>query len=129
MEYLQNHPEYNYYAFQDINGDGVIEMLATEKLDDRNGVFLSTGEYVDLYISKDDVITLAYENIRSKYTYLAYDAVNQRIVSSIGGSGGAGVSYVFLDDLLMAHELVLKHIVIALMKMEKKYGRDTITVM
>lgn len=104
LEYLQNHPEYNYYAFQDINGDGVIEMLATEKLDDRNGVFLSTGEYVDLYISKDDVITLAYENIRSKYTYLAYDAVNQRIVSSIGGSGGAGVSYVFLDDLLMAHE-------------------------
>ena len=103
LDFLNEHTEYNYYALLDINQDGVSEMLATKKLD-HTGNFTSNGEYLDLFVYRDGAISLAYEDIRSQYTPLAYDNQNCWIVSSIGGSGGSGVSFISLDQSLVVQE-------------------------
>lgn len=106
LEFLRDYPEYNYHAFLDINGDGVIEMLATDGV---QADYTSAYNQVDLFVWKDGIITLAYDDLWSKYENLSYDSTNRWLQCGTGGTGASGVLFVYLDDNMNSKEISIDY--------------------
>lgn len=94
LDFLSGHPEYAYYALPDINGDGVAELLAAEELSPPNCC-------VDLWVYNGG-FRLAYEDIWVKYVDLTYSPENRWLENMLGGTGGMGYEFIYLDDSLNA---------------------------
>lgn len=105
LEFLNKHPEYNYYALLDLNADGVIEMLATERVYTN---YTSWNSGVDLYVWKNGSISLAYEDIDS-LTPLAFDVTNEWLVRGTGGAGIHGTAYIHLNEELDIWEEIVEY--------------------
>lgn len=104
LAFLNDHPEYKYYTILDINGDGVIEMLATDRVQED---YTSAYNPVDLYVCKDGIITLAYDDLWSKYENLSYDSTNHWLSCGTGGTGASGMLLVYLDENTDAQEITI----------------------
>lgn len=103
--FLQNHPEYLYYAILDINQDGTPELLATESDCSQWG---SAFAEVDLFVHRNGEIQLAYENLYSKDS-LMYSSRNRWIVESVSGTGGNGWVFYQLDARLKVQTQSIEH--------------------
>ena len=90
LDFLQQHPEYTHYFLLDVNGDGCRELLASED----NG---SPHSYIDLWVFNGSFI-LAQEDMWAKYTNLYYSKENRWIEETLGGTGGAGVLFYYMDE-------------------------------
>ena len=90
LDFLQQHPEYTHYFLLDVNGDGCRELLASED----NG---SPHSYIDLWVFNGSFI-LAREDMWAKYTNLYYSKENRWIEETLGGTGGAGVLFYYMDE-------------------------------
>ena len=94
LEFLKNHPEYNYYAVLDINKDGIFELFATDDVTDD-----FSPEYLfDVFVYRDGKVCIGYEDIWAKYSSLEYDSVNEWFCTLHGGTSGGGVSFYYLDE-------------------------------
>lgn len=105
LEYLQNHPEYNYYAILDVNCDGTLELLATDRPYSTFGVHF----YVDLYVNKNDKIELVREDIWAKYGSIKYDPKNRWIETLNGGTSGYGSTFLYFDTFGTVQETSYDH--------------------
>lgn len=90
LDFLHQHPEYTHYYLLDINGDGCDELLATEDTG-------SPHSYVDLWVYNGSFI-LGWEDIWVKYANLTYSSENLWVEEILGGTGGGGVMFYYLDE-------------------------------
>lgn len=106
IDFLQDYPEYSYYSMLDINGDGIFEMLATDGV---NNDYTSSYNSVDLFVLKNDSISLVCEDIWSKYKNLTFDTTNRWLHCGTGGTGVAGFEIVYLDDDLTVQRIAIDY--------------------
>ena len=96
LKFLQDYPNYLYYALLDINQDGMVELLATES----DCTWGSAFAEVDFFVYRDGEIRLAYENIWSNNINLMYSQNNQWIEACVYGTGRGNVEFYYLDEKL-----------------------------
>lgn len=105
LEYLQNHPEYNYYAVLDVNCDGILELLAT----DRALTNYDIDFYVDLFMYENERIVMVREDIWAKYGSIKYDQENRWIETLNGGTSGYGSTFLYFDTFGTVQETSYDH--------------------
>ena len=88
--FLAEHPEYNYYALLDINGDGTDELLVSE-------TDLPGDQQVDLWINQGGIYVPGYENICARAASLTYNPYQKWVENVIVGAMGGGVEFFYLD--------------------------------
>ena len=101
LAFLNDHPEYNYYSLLDINGDGVLELLAAYEVNDD---FNPVGD-VDIFIYRDGEICLGMSDVWAKYDALLFDKDNHWVAQHHGGSSGYGMTFYYIDQLLCFQEM------------------------
>lgn len=99
--FLSAHPEYNYYAFLDVNGDDTLEMLTANEVNAK----MEPVNMVDLYVYDHGTIRLACDDIWAKYDIILYDNVNHWLAVYHGGTSGHGMSFYYLDEQLQVQEV------------------------
>ena len=88
--FLAEHPEYDYYALLDINGDGTDELLVSE-------TDLPGDQQVDLWVNDGGIYVPGYENICARAASLTYNPYQQWVENVIVGAMGGGVEFFYLD--------------------------------
>ncbi len=88
--FLAEHPEYNYYALLDINGDGTDELLVSE-------TDLPGDQQVDIWVNQGGIYVPGYENICARATSLTYNPYQKWVENVIVGAMGGGVEFFCLD--------------------------------
>ena len=102
QQFLQENPQYGYYALLDINGDGNQELLATENAE--------PGEQkVDIWLHQKGAFTLGYADICVIVANLTYNAEYQRLENIIVGAMGGGMEFFTLDDTMTVQRTSFEH--------------------
>ena len=96
MNFLNDYPEYNYYSLVDINGDGVLELMVVNEVNDD---FQPVGD-VDIFVYRNGEICLGLSDLWAKYDVLFFDKDKHWIAQLHGGAGGYGMSFYYMDDQL-----------------------------
>lgn len=105
LDFLQQHVEYNYYAILDTNGDGLLELFATEQVEVNN-----TSYSLEWFVLKEGVVESVL-SVRHMTAPLSLDNKNHWITYGINGVGVYGTAYASLTDALTVQEETIEYAV------------------
>lgn len=105
LEFLQTHPEYSYYAVLDTNGDGLLELLATDRVGVDNVAFSA-----DWYVLQDGAV-VSVHTVRHSMEPFSLDNKNHWITYGINGVGVYGTAYASLNEALTVQVETLEYAV------------------
>jgi hypothetical protein len=125
--FLSENVSNSYYAFVDMNGDGIDELLVAQKATDLTGDAypsdITMCLFADVYTIQDDTVTYA-GNIGSNMENLSYNSANHSVQTYWGGSGYSQFIFYTIDE---SGSLITNYLTYSLDDDMYYYGEDDVS--